>query len=163
MLTFKKTISIIIICFTVLSGVCCSKPVKQLTDPADMYSYVLQNGEFPEMADIDSETLGEVYGIDAAKLDKYVLRKSTEKNLADEVGIFKLSDVSYGEKLVRVLKAHIGSFARQAEGYNKDQYLIIKNTEVFAKNGYVFFIINKDGAELANRLSSMIPGSNADK
>lgn len=159
--TKKSNIRIISVILAALSALLIAG-CKSSENPEEMYSYILNKGDFPSMTSIDPETLSDVYGIEASELESYAFYKAaaSETNRADEIAIFKLSDNAYEETLIRVLKAHITSLAHQAQGYNKEQYEIILNTEVYSQNSYVFFIINKDGSSLSEDLIKSI-GSGA--
>gem|GEM_PF-5228934 len=154
----RTAISILILAvlFTALFTAACK--TKTLNSTSEIYSYLIENGEFSQMLpNTSEEDLWELYGIDSSKLESYELRFSEERLNAEEIAVFKISDPEYGSILKGILTSHIASAARQAVGYNtKERCDMIANTKVFEKGGYVFFIMSMNGEELSGKLLDMI-------
>lgn len=159
----KKKLAICVLTLALMAAAllmaACKTESKTLNSTSDIFSYLLENGEFSEMSpNVGEDDLFELYGIDSTKLESYEFRFSQERLNAEEIAVFKLCDPEYGSILKGILTSHIASAARQAVGYNtKERCDMIKNTKVYEKGGYVFFVMNMGGEELSEKLLGLIP------
>ncbi len=123
----------------------------------ELAAFVKEKGSFPNMQAADAAVIGEVYGIDLSGIEEYTLEASANTLLADEIGIFRLSDPDYSSTLSHILEARIASAARAAEHYSPEQYSILIKTQVKTRGLYVYYIVNAESETLTEQLTQRIP------
>ena len=122
----------------------------------DIAQFALSNGSFPEMIMEDDSVLTEVYGIDLSNVAEYKVMAASDNLLADAIAVFRVSDRSYIDLLVRALNSRLSADARVASQYSPEQFDKINNCEVRSCGDYVFYIVNDDGQAISARLLSRI-------
>ena len=146
------------VCFTAVFFAACGQKTGKLNDTASIFDYMIENGSFPKLTEVDEDTAAEIYGIMTDKLTSFRFAISEDRLLADEAAVFELADEAYAADLIRVLESNIAAAARAAKNYSPEQYAILTKTVVSQKGRFVFYIVNEDSASLTAKVKAAISG-----
>ena len=153
----KKIIASICALLLLTAGLTGCSGAKQTDIPLnELYSKIEETGLLPEMTEVDSAAMENVYGIDGTKLADHVFFVSEDTALSDEVAIFKVNDPGYAEILYGVLVSRVEAKARMAEGYSAEEYAKCKKTSVVRSGQYVYYIVNSGYDTLMRLVRSYI-------
>ena len=116
-------------------------------DPADVEAAVLAEIDMSNMLQGDNKMIKRFYGLDPAAFDACILYYPTT-NMAEELLIVKLSDVSQQEMVRKAVEARIATQKNTFEGYGVEQFEMLSNNAVVEVRGnYVLFVVNAASAE----------------
>ncbi|MBQ7060918.1 MAG: DUF4358 domain-containing protein, partial [Clostridia bacterium] len=83
------------VCFTAVFFTACGPKTGKLNDTASIFDYIIENGSFPKLTEVDEDTAAEIYGIMTDKLASFRFAISEDRLLADEAAVFELTDEAY--------------------------------------------------------------------
>lgn len=125
---------------------------------SDIHNHILTLAEFPEMEEMDGESVSELYGIELQNIKEHKVYFSSNAVLADEIAVFELSDEGYRSELVNLLKQRLKSAANIAKNYSPEQYEIIIKSTVEEKGSFVFYVVNAKSESIVSEIKKLIAG-----
>lgn len=141
-------ITLIALIAAVLSALlsCADKTEEKALDSVEsIYARIEEAaGDISRLESVDEQTLASVLGVDTNRIKAYRLGVAADSSLADEIGVFELSDTGYAEELVHLLRSRLSRAARIAKEYSPTQYELILKAEVVSKGNFVFYTVCRD-------------------
>lgn len=159
----KKIVSVItllvIASALVMSAACGPKdvPSAEIPSAGQLYKLVAEAGKLEAMTSVPAGDYLDIYGIDTSKLEESAWYMSENPSLnADEVAIFKLSDASYKDALVKLLNDRIARQLQVAQTYSPEEASKLEKAEVVSAGNYVYYCIGAESDAMMNVLKTNI-------
>lgn len=141
----KKFIVIILtlaLAFCTFAGCTGNGPVKQ-ADVSQVYSKLIETGDFGQMIPVSDRDMYEIYGIQMEKIKQAAFYMSENSSIdADEIAIFEVSDPEYLETLYNILCTRIANQINLAKTYSQDQTVKLEKTEVKKVGNFCYYVVS---------------------
>ena len=123
----------------------------------ELYSSQEVEGAYPFSEDLLVSYYGRGFDDypDISKVSEYTVWINTDDPMHPmEMGIFKLSDTAYADKLMEYIDVRLGSVVENAKGYPSLDVRCYTDALKGAKEGYVWYIAVPDSASKIDKLFS---------
>ncbi len=112
--------------------------------PAEITEKIMQDIEFPSMAEITSDRLANYYEIDAQTVDSFSAYICGSGAYPDEIAVFKLKSSGDAEAAKAALEKRVESQTKTFENYTPNEMYKIDGKNIVTNGSYIALIISAD-------------------
>ncbi|MDF2835357.1 MAG: hypothetical protein K0Q63_997 [Paenibacillus sp.] len=131
------------------------EPAKEGTSRFVMEALV-DEADRPAFIEADDTMLKDMYGLDAALFQDYVVMMPMMNISTTEFAVFQLKDAKDLQTVEEGIKKRAAAVQKSFEEYLPDQYENAKNYKLVTKGNFVLFAIAKDAADVAAKFEQTV-------
>ena len=116
---------------------------------AEMYNTITAGVTMPEMMELDSELLLDLYGIRPEYCNQAVVYLCANSLRADEIWLLEAKDAASMATLKEKMNARLDQKDAESITYDPEQNAIVKAAQVIEAGNYLVMIVSPDAATIA--------------
>ncbi|WP_058304087.1 DUF4358 domain-containing protein [Gorillibacterium timonense] len=161
-LTSRKSMLLILVVLLSLAAAGCTNMKKTAAaeptlPPQEMVDDILKQVEQPSLIDIQADAVKDMYDIDPALLETYVIKMPMMNIKTNELAILQVKEEKDLPTVEAGVKKRAEAVQKQFETYLPDQYENAKNYKLVTKGNYVLFVISEDADKIVSLFEGYFP------